>query len=367
MAATLRLCNEVATEVAGLVHPMPGKAKAFSIHPVAYPHAKGRGLSAQPANLVRNKVAGAYATLAENLRNGNHGRKGSERRARVEAKPVVFRSDAAQPFDDRCLSWQMEARTVSLWTVDGRLKGIPFTGRAEDLALLAAYRRGESDLVLHGGDWFLVATVEIPEPAPNPAPDGFPGVDLGIVNIATTSDGANWSGGVVTVRRAKNKRLRAKLQAKGTKSAKRLLKKRSKKEARFVKDVNHTISKSIVAEAERTGRGIAVEDLTGIRDRARLAKPQRAAIGSWAFAQLRGFLAYKAQAAGVPFEAVDPAYSSRECSGCGHTERRNRPDRDTFACVSCGVLLDADHNAARNLARRGSVQWGVNHASDDAA
>ena len=125
----------------------------------------------------------------------------------------MFRADAAQPFDDRCLSWQMEARTVSIWTVDGRLKGIPFIGRAEDLALLASHRKGESDLVRHGGDWFLVATVDVPEAAPNPSPEGFLGVDMGIVNIATTSDGANWSGGAVTVRRAKNKRLRARLQA----------------------------------------------------------------------------------------------------------------------------------------------------------
>ena len=368
LAATLRRCNEAANLASRVHHGLGlGSTAGRALQTVVYQDLKALGLSAQPALLAISKTKAAYATLAASLRNGNHGRKGSERRARTEAKPIVFRADAAQPFDDPCLSWQIEVRTVSIWTVDGRLKGIPSTGRAEDLALLAAHRKGESDLMRQGRDWFLVATVDVPEPAPNPEPAGFLGVDLGIVNIATTSDGANWSGGAVTARRAKNKRLRAKLQTKGTKSAKRLLRKRAGKEARFAKDVNHTISKRIVAEAERTGRGIAVEDLTGIRDRARLAKSQRAAIGSWAFAQLRAFLAYKAQGAGVPFEVVDPAYSSRECSECHHIDKRNRPDRDTFACVCCGVLLDADLNAARNLASRGSLRWGVNHASGDAA
>jgi transposase len=101
---------------------------------------------------------------------------------------------------------------------------------------------------------------------------GFHGVDLGIVNIAmvatgrgVTVTGENWSGGAITLRRKKNVKLRAKLEAKGTKSAKRLLKKRSKKQGRFDTDVNHQISKRIVAEAQRTGNGIAVEELTGIR------------------------------------------------------------------------------------------------------
>jgi IS605 OrfB family transposase len=85
-----------------------------------------------------------------------------------------------------------------------------------------------------------------------------------------------------------------------------LLRKRRRKEARFAADVNHQISKRIVAEAERTGCGIAVEQLTGIRDRVRLRKPQRATVHSWAFAQLGSFLAYKAKQAGVAFVKVDP-------------------------------------------------------------
>ena len=77
----------------------------------------------------------------------------------------------------------------------------------------------------------------------------------------------------MTAKRKRNQKRRTRLQKKGTKSATRLLRKRSGKESRFVADVNHRVSKTIVAEAKHTGRGIAVEDLTGIRDRYGNASP----------------------------------------------------------------------------------------------
>lgn len=170
----------------------------------------------------------------------------------------------------------------------------------------------------------------------------------------------------MTARRRKNIALRAKLQRKGTKSAKRLLKKRARKEARFVADVNHQISKSIVATAARTGRGISHEDLTGIRERVRLRRPQRSALHSWAFAQLGAFITYKAERAGVGCVAVDPRNSSRECCECGHIDKKNRPNQVTFACRACGVMRNADLNAAKVLAARGERTWGVVNLPDAA-
>ncbi|MFI7401371.1 IS200/IS605 family accessory protein TnpB-related protein [Streptomyces sp. NPDC049541] len=92
-------------------------------------------------------------------------------------------------------------------------------------------------------------------------------------------------------------KLRSKLQQKGTKSAKRRAKKHAGKEARQARDTNHKIAQRIVAEAQRTGSGMALEDLTGIRDRARLKKPQRVTLHCWAFRQLGEFIAYKAKRA----------------------------------------------------------------------
>ncbi|WP_345127738.1 transposase, partial [Streptomyces chiangmaiensis] len=218
-------------------------------------------------------------------------------------------------------------------------------------------------LIQRGGEFYLLATCEVPEAEANQVPAGFLGVDLGVVNIAATSDGDVLAGRMLNHYRARQASLRAKLQKKGTKSAKRQLKKRARRERRFAADTNHIISKRIVAEAERTSRGIALENLQGIRSRVRLKKPQRAAVHSWAFAQLGQFLAYKARRAGVPLVFVDPAYTSQQCSECLHIDKRNRASQARFQCRSCGVVAHADLNASRNIARKGEAAWNAGRES----
>jgi putative transposase len=142
------------------------------------------------------------------------------------------------------------------------------------------------------------------------------------------------------------------LQACGSRSAKRHLKRLSGKEKRFARDVNHRIAKQVVAQAEGTGRGIAVEELTGIRDRITVGRKKRAILHSWSFGQLRSLLTYKAQRAGVVLVVVDAKNSSRECSVCGHTHKSNRPTQSLFRCRSCGYTTHADLNAAQNLRSR---------------
>jgi IS605 OrfB family transposase len=181
------------------------------------------------------------------------------------------------------------------------------------------------------------------------------GVDLGIANIAYDSDGQRWAGARLNSMRHRNRRLRGKLQKKGTKSAKRLLKKRRRKESRMARDVNHSLSKKIVVKAQCTGRGIALEDLKGIGERVKARKPQRATLKSWSFRQLGNFIAYKATLAGVPVVFVDPAHTSQECPACGHACRANRSRQARFKCVSCGLAGPADAIAALNIRVRGRV------------
>jgi putative transposase len=282
---------------------------------------------------------------------------------RVRQTPIKFRTYAAQPFDARCLSWQIpdtdgaREAMVSISTVHCRLRNVRVLASPRDLVLLQTRAIGETDLIHRDEQWFLYVTVDALEaPLADPV-NGFVGVDLGIVNIATTSDGDRTSGTRLTRYRKRQLRLRKRLQAKKTSSARRLLKKRRRKEARFAADINHQISKRIVAEAERTGCGIAVEELTGIRQRVRLRKPQRATLHSWAFAQLGSFLAYKAKQAGVAFVEVDPAYTSQMCSACGSVDKRNRRSQAAFECGRCGFVGHADHNAAINIAARGVERW----------
>ena len=123
----------------------------------------------------------------------------------------------------------------------------------------------------------------------------------------------------------------------------------------MARDVNHCISKTLVGKAKDTRRGIKLEDLSGIRRRVTVRKAQRSDLHSWAFRQLRTFVGYKAALAGVPVVLVDPRNTSRECSRCGHIDKRNRPTRDDFRCVSCTHTEGADTNAARNISRRAAV------------
>jgi IS605 OrfB family transposase len=210
--------------------------------------------------------------------------------------------------------------------------------------------------------WFLLATCEIPEPTVF-EPAGWLGVDLGIVNVATTGDGHRVIGRRANRHRARMLKLRRKLQAKRTKSARRVLKRVRRRESRFMRDVNHTVSKQIVTVAQRTCRGIALEDLTGIRNRARLRKPQRIMLHSWAFAQLGAFLAYKATRAGVPLVHVDPRNTSRTCAECHHVDKRNRPSQAVFHCRACGYRANADHNASRAIGHRAETAWNAGRQS----
>jgi IS605 OrfB family transposase len=146
--------------------------------------------------------------------------------------------------------------------------------------------------------------------------------------------------------------LRSVLQSVGTKNAKRHLKKLGCRETRFKRDVNHVVSKAIVAKAKDTLRAIALEDLSGICKRVTVRKAQRSRSHSWAFRQLRSFIEYKAVLAGVPVFLVNPRGTSHICPKCSHNGRANRHSRDIFKCVSCGFSGYADHVAAVNIRLR---------------
>jgi IS605 OrfB family transposase len=356
LEATLHACNRAATHASHVAFAKDVKDRN-RLQKEVYADLKATfHLSAQPAVRAVKKVVDAYATLKANLQAGNLGPPASKRYRKAAGSPIVFRPEAAQPFDDRCLSWQYDARTVSIWTVDGRMKGIRFACSADQLKTLVTYRRGESDLVCRKGKWFLIATCEIPDP-PVYEPADFIGVDRGIVNLATTSDGTNHQGRRLARYRRWQARKRAELQKKHTRSATRRLARRAQREKRHTTYVNHKISKEIVSLAQRTARGIAVEALDGIRERVRLRRDQRDALSSWPFHQLGQQLVYKARKAGVPFFEVDAAYTSQRCPRCGHTERANRPDRDRFCCRRCGLAGPADVVAGVNVRDRARSAW----------
>ncbi len=305
----------------------------YALHKLVYQEVRAQfGLSAQVVVRCIAKVADAYKLDKQRKR--------------------AFKPLGAITYDDRILRWCVAKNEVSIWTTQGRMC-IPFACGMRQLERLKT-RQGESDLVFFRGEFYLSATCNIEEPA-SLERKGVLGLDLGVVNIAVDSDGNTYSGKTTTHVRYRHHRLRTKLQKKGTRSAKRLLKKSSGKEARFARQVNHTISKQVVKLAQGTHRDIAVENLSGIRQRVTARRDQRATLHSWSFFQLRTFLEYKARLAGVTVIPVDPRNTSRTCPVCGCVDKRNRPSQSQFSCVACSYSGFADHIAARNIASRAVV------------
>ncbi len=109
------------------------------------------------------------------------------------------------------------------------------------------------------------------------------GIDLGIVNLATTDDGETYSGAQVEQIREKRALRRKRLQAVGTKNSRRRLRQLAGKQHRFQKDVNHCISKALVQKAAASRKALALEALEGIRQRATFGREQRQRLGNWGF------------------------------------------------------------------------------------
>lgn len=143
--------------------------------------------------------------------------------------------------------------------------------------------------------------------------------------------------------RRKARAIRRTLQRKGKL---RRLKAHANKEQRRIRNLDHRISKRIVMEAVASGKGIRVENLEGIRGRAKTAKSFRASLHSWSFYQLQTFLEYKAKLHGVPFQKIDPAFTSQGDSRTGLLGTRSGK---VFRSPS-GRVEHADVNAAFNIA-----------------
>lgn len=265
-----------------------------------------------------------------------------DRKVRREFKPLGSIS-----YDSRILTYKPND-TVSIWSIGGRLK-MPFICHNRNYF---PYIKGEADLVYKKEKFYLFQTVEVPDTEIEDIEE-FIGVDMGLIEIATLSNGKSFSSKELTEYREKRQKIRSSLQSKGTKNARRVLKRLSGKERTHGTIVNHTISKQVVQLAKEEGKGIAIENLNGIRFSAnKKGKRFRSRVGKWNFNQLRQFLTYKCLLNSVKLIAVPPAYTSKTCSTCFHIGDRNGK---VFKCNNCNSVFDADVNAAKNIALLGSA------------
>src|SRR6266700_1408278 len=214
------------------------------------------------------------------------------------------------------------------------------------------WQQDSADLIYRQGSYWLHMVVSCEQAALSPTPESqVIGVDLGINRLAVTSHPRFFASKHLKETNNRYFRLRRALQGKGTKSAKRHLKKLSGKLKRFQHNTNHVIAKQIIAACQ-PGDTLVMENLTDIGERTKGRRQQRRALSNWSFAQLQGFIAYKAASKGVSVAFVDARYSSQACSRCGHIDKRNRVCQSEFSCQLCGYTANADYNASVNLASR---------------
>jgi len=269
-----------------------------------------------------------------------------------EKNPVVnTHPSRGLRYNARCFN--MKNGRISISTVDGRKKYdvTPAPGYEEWNIISATLKITEGRCFIH------VQYEKESPPAQEWKETDVLGIDRGVKNIIATSDNEIINSKHLRSVKGKYQHMKAELQSKGTRSAMRRFTKISGKERRFVRDVNHCISKQLA----ESGYGVfALEELTNIRKNAvkgKMWKPARKMIGGWAFRQLAEFLEYKAEERGKVVVYVNPKNTSQRCSYCGHTEKDNRKG-SSFACKECGFSLNADLNASRNIAGLGISVFG---------
>ena len=181
--------------------------------------------------------------------------------------------------------------------------------------------------------------------------DNYIGVDLGINNIAVTSNKQFFNSNKIKQVKSKFKYLRSRLQSKGTKASKRLLKKISGREKRFMRHCNHEISKEITTECS-PGDTLVLENLKGIR-KSKLRKEQRYWLNTWSYYHLQQFIQYKSELKGIKVVYINPRNTSKTCSKCKSLNTKRKSSY--FECLNCNYKLNADLNASYNQRYLGKI------------
>ena len=327
-------------------------------------------LPAQMACNVPRQVGATYKTLWTKARQNEAARRAGITKKRYKGL------DQAPKYVSPTLTYNYhrdyslkEDAQVSILTLDGRVI-VPYTGYTKHVALIGHgahigaaklwYDKPKSQFYL-----LVSLTIEVTDPRPEMHRQVV-GVDVGqrylAVTTTTKDETAFYAGSAIRAKADHYARLRKRLQKKGTRSATRRLIVISGRERRLKQDCNHQISRRIIDQHPHAIIGL--EDLTHIRERTKrkhgkkASKKQRRAnhhASQWAFAELHGYLAYKAALEGCMTIKVDAYHTSQGCPMCGYVSKANRPDRGLlFVCQNptCHYVLHADLVGARNVALR---------------
>ncbi len=301
---------------------------------------------------------------------------GNRKTAKQKGRKVKEFSPTSISYDARIFSFREKDWTVSVKLLNSRQRIKLLIGNYQVGLLKGKDPKAATLVKRKNGEYYIHITLDEPI-QPETKTDKVLGCDLGRTSICTTSEGQEWSGKKITDKRNHYAKLRAVIQkkadatprrrtaqgnahqaaSKGTRSSRRrcreLLKRLSGNEKRFQKAINHEISRQLVNNAVTNKQAIAIEDLTGIRERTnkkpRSRKDKRLG-NNWAFYQLRQFLTYKCVLAGVKLILVNPAWTSQTCHKCHAIGDRKGKK---FTCNTCGKF-DSDWNGAKNIQALGA-------------
>ncbi len=326
------------------------------------------GLPAQMACNVPRQVGATYKTLWTKVKQNSAARKAGLTKKRYKGldNPPKYVSPTLTYNYHRDYSLKPENQ-ISILTLEGRVV-VSYTGKSSHVALIqhgASIGAAKLWYDKPRKQFYLLVSLEIDVADPTPeTQSSIVGVDVGQRYLAVTAtpknDASFYSGKQVRAKADHYARLRKRLQRKGTRSATRRLVVISGRERRLKQDRNHVISRRIVNAHPHSIIGL--EDLTHIRGRTnrkhgkQASQKQRRAnrhASNWAFAELHGYIAYKATLAGGLAVKVDANYTSKACPMCGYTSDGNRPNKGLqFVCQRCHYTLHADLVGARNVALR---------------
>ena len=268
-------------------------------------------------------------------------------------KPISFNRPQVDLQRNRDWSY-LSSGQLSINTLDGRVKVEPIC-RGFNQYLDGTWKFGLAKLLKSSGKWYLhiSATKEVTD-FDKQAVKHVVGIDRGLRFLVTSYDEqgktAFFDGQAIMRKRAKYQKLRAILQTKETKSAKRRLKKLSGRENRWISDVNHCLSKTLV---QKYGANtlFVLENLNGVSfERTDLPKALRNQNKSWAFYQLEQFLTYKAHLNNSEVVDVSAKYTSQRCTKCGVIKKDNRNhEKHEYHCDNCGYRSNDDRIGAMNI------------------
>ncbi|ALI53247.1 transposase [Lactobacillus helveticus] len=276
-------------------------------------------------------------------------------------QPINFKRPQLDLQRGRDWSYLSATNQLSLNTLNGRRK-VDFVCKGFDQYLdQTKWKFGSLKMLQLRGKWYihLSATTAIPEFEAEQAVHVV-GIDRGLRFLAACYDEKGksilFSGQKILRKKRKYKKLRAELQAKGTKSAKRRLKKIGQRENRWMSDVNHRLTKTLI-DHYGSNTIYALEDLTDVRFATEKSpKDQRYEIVSWAFYQFEQFLTYKANLNSSAVVKVPAKYTSQRCPKCGRIHKDNRDhELHLYTCDKCGYKSNDDRLAAMNIQFLGTL------------